>query len=236
MLNVLELQTRAMAAREILREKGENVDLLEKFFDPKMVEMLWHLYHGRAEIKLLDDLINLDKSEVPEGMELLPEEQQLERRFKGWWKFDQKKILFHTVELDLAGPVTHAGETKKGPFVSGKDIRNDLSIKNVSIFPSAVMDFMAKKGNERYFPQEWKVELLRIHFWTFFRDKGGDDRTISVPYITYNEERGIITGRTYLQYYPPHDEKRPVAVGSSVDFNTERPQYSGSENLLKNTN
>ena len=99
---------------------------------------------------------------IPDGWEIR-EEDQLPNLYKGQWKFDPAKILFH---LD---------EGQKSGSVEGSNLVNRL-VTAGTFLPVNVLDFQLQDPAKRI-PVSWKFDergkRRNIFFWTIYRGSNG---------------------------------------------------------------
>lgn len=103
---------------------------------------------GYAEIKILEHVIDCDAPVfVPEGLEVLPESEQLPKRIRGQYKFDPQKISFYLSKKQDNG------------IICGNDLRKELADKPV--LNANVLDYLL--AHQEVILEEWKGKY--IFFW-----------------------------------------------------------------------
>lgn len=141
-----------------------------------------------AEIERVEDFIDCDKkSLIPEGLLLLPENEQLPNRV--CWK-----LAFLKISLYLSERQKNVGTIK------GDDLLEEL--KEIKVFTDHVLDFLLR--NENLIPEQWKGK--KVFFWgSLFRNPDG---YVCVRYLCWRG--GAWDWGIYQLDYEWHDS--PAAV------------------------
>lgn len=124
---------------------------------------------GRAEIKVLEHMIDLDSAPfIPDGWSV--EEHQK----GGVVKWDATKIALHLDESQT-----------KGDWIDDSKLRKNVA--KLSPYNANMLDFLIKKENQHLIPEEWKGRY--IFFWgTIYRRFG---RGLYVRYLNWSGGRWL---------------------------------------------
>ena len=130
--------------------KGFTPDHLTKLGQFRDLSLIREVLDGRAEIKQVEYLVDLDAEPF------LPDGWKVEEHKKGGqFKYDSAKV----------GLYLSKGQ-QKGKMIVGNDLRKEL--KNQPVYNANLLDFYLKKENQHLIPEEWKGKA--IFFWgTIYR-------------------------------------------------------------------
>ncbi len=134
--------------------KGFTPDHLTKLGQFRDLSLIREVLDGRAEIKRVEYLADLDADPF------LPDGWKVEEHKKGGqFKYDSAKV----------GLYLSKGQ-QNGKVIVGNDLRKEL--KNQPVYNANLLDFYLKKENQHLIPEEWKGKA--IFFWgTIYHSSGG---------------------------------------------------------------
>ncbi len=211
---MLDHHAKAREVQEVLQKIGYgDVPVLQKLFNPETVLMIWHYLHGRAEIKMIEDIIDLDhEPSLPlGGFKLAGEESQVPHRVRGFWKFDPTRMSAHFVPRQLSEAVEGSSILAGG-------------LGSVAVYPVQVREFLMKEENRKKVP-EFMKDGRRYHFWGTIFENGGMRH---VPYAKWDEiEETLLPGLTCLNF--GFDEKYPALVDPNNLLELSMPEHQYTE-------
>ncbi|MEK9170131.1 MAG: hypothetical protein AAB674_00600 [Patescibacteria group bacterium] len=175
---------------DALEAKGFTPDHLTKLGQFKDLLLIREVLDGRAEIKPVEYLVDLDADPfVPKGWKVV------EHRKGGQFKYDPAKVGLYLSK-----------EQQKGKVIVGNDLRKEL--KNQSVMNTNLLDFYLKKENQHLIPEEWKGKA--IFFWgTIYCGPNG---SLCVRYLCW-DGGGWDWNYNWLDF--EFDGSRPAAVSAS---------------------
>ena len=138
-----------------LEAQGFTPDHLTKLGQFKDLSLIREVLDDRAEIRLIEYLVvDLDADPfVPNGYSVL------EHKKGGQFKYSPTKVKLYLAE----------GQ-KSGKVMVGNELHKEL--ENQPVYNANLLDFLYKKENQRYIPEEWKGKV--VFFWgTIYRHSTG---------------------------------------------------------------
>ncbi|MEK7607530.1 MAG: hypothetical protein AAB484_01200 [Patescibacteria group bacterium] len=131
-------------------ENGEwTSDLIHKMTLGNNLGLFREVLLGCAEVKILKYVVDFDKLPlIPDGWTILPDNEQLLRRVKGFMEFNPAKIALY---LDL--------DQKNSKVIEGNKLRKKLG--NVPVYGAQLLEFYL--ANPHFIPVKWKDKA--IFFW-----------------------------------------------------------------------